>query len=710
MFCPFCGNVIDDDALTCNACNSPVKPLKKTDAPETVTEQEPAAEQETTVQPEVAPQPETDSAQDAAAEPEVAPQPEVIVQPEAVTEPEAATLSWTEEPPKKRRNGLRIVLGTLGIAVVLAGIVWLVVYLMPILAGKGPATALYIKDNELYSTRLSKIQPWQITEKLVDASRADINALDKNNKDILARRLTAVTYMTRDGKTLFYPDKYKLDNPYSVDIYYRNIKNPEEAPQKLDSNISLYTISPYGERVVYLTDDGNLYRFDMQEKVKIASEVQNFLASEDCKNIIYSVDNQDGTEENPSSTLSMYAQTEGKEKQKLASDCKSVAYVSDNCSTLYYINDESKLYKVTVGSDKEKIASNVSTVHTVYETGELYYSTKAPYSGSGQFYAAQFVENDMPGNPEKSQLMTQLYQRTLSANYAESICYYDGKESHKLSGDCVYGFGNSGFAWAMDTPVFVYSLCDVGNVEKVKLSQITDVNDAVTKIRENASQANRVFVAVRGTATHLQCESKSVTAANVRITENGLTGYYYVPQKSSGGFKGDLYKFAIAGGKPQKAELYASEIYNSFRILNNDTLLYFKDVSDKKYTGDLYINNTLVDYAVGVHTANYDADNHALYYMIDMNTDRTNGTLQVWQDGDKTKIADEVVDYRYIDDEVLYLTDYNENKGFGTLYQFENDESKQVDIEVSYIIHNNEKYGLVWRDRMMQLMGNVYYP
>ena len=646
MFCPYCGTPLDDDALTCTACNAPVEPLKITDEPEVKTEPEIAEE-----------------------------------------------VPVSAAPVKKHTRLPRILFGILGIAAALAAVVALAIYLLPILAGKGPATALYVKDNELFTTRLAKLQPWQVTDKLIDASNTELGSMSKNT---YAGLLSDYTYLTRDGRTLFYPDKYTPgDN--GVTIYYRNIKNPEEAPKKLDSNIVHYTVSPDGERVVYLKSDGTLFRYNAQGKEKVATGLPTnyntpFYTSEDCKNLIFLQPNSDNA-------YTVYAQTEGGEKLRLTADCTVLQYITNDCTAVYYTNSKNTLYKVTTALDKQKIAYDVSKVFFVYETGELYYAICDPDEPI-PLTASQFVTDDAQGDVSKDALRQELAAAEFSANYANAICYYDGKEAHTLGENCIFSLvsdyaASIPYAVAADTATLVFSYCDVSNVTKVQLSQVADMSELWNKIAENVSGTNKVFVAVKNTVTELTCEGKGVTAKDICITNDGKTAYY-LAKSDSDALMGGLYKFAIAEGKPQAAELYDTDVY-TLDILDNNTVLYYCDVAEDRDKGDLYVNQSLVDYDVPIGGYQYDSDNRWLLYFIDMDKTHTSGTLKLWDDGDSVKIADEVFTFVCIDDEVLYLTDYDADKEHGTLYLFQNDASSEVDTEVSHIIGSNDDFGFVFR-------------
>ena len=90
-----------------------------------------------------------------------------------------------------------------------------------------------------------------------------------------------------------------------------------------------------------------------------------------------------------------------------------------------------------------------------------------------------------------------------------------------------------------------------------------------------------------------------------------------------------------------------------------------------------------------------------------MDKEFTNGTLKLWEDGTVTRISDEVYTYEMVDDEVLYITEYDEEKAHGTLYLFQNDESQKVDTDVSHIIASSDTFGFVFREKIY--VRNYYY-
>ena len=83
---------------------------------------------------------------------------------------------------------------------------------------------------------------------------------------------------------LFYGDRY-TNGTFS--LYYTDMsaKPEKRAAEKLDANVRSYSVPEGGEVVYYLNDNGILYKHDFTEKVKLASNVYDYLTSADAKKI-----------------------------------------------------------------------------------------------------------------------------------------------------------------------------------------------------------------------------------------------------------------------------------------------------------------------------------------------------------------------------------------------------------------------------------------
>ena len=278
---------------------------------------------------------------------------------EAIAEKQAAA---ADAPVKKEKNSrLAIILGIICAAAIAA-----VILVIALFSGGGNTAdkaensyALYLKDREIFYSDLKKdSDAWQLTSRLVDSD--EVTDLDLS---LAAYSLGGCSYMSEDGRYIFFPDKTD-GNGFS--LYFKEVANPDADAVKVDSDVVSYTVNNSATLVTYIKGkEGNLYQYKIGEdsKDKIASDVKMFAASDDGSKIGY-INNEN----------SVYVKYAGNEKEKIASDISAYEYVSDDLTTLYYFKD-GDLYKLVEGADKVKIDSDVREVINIYDSGEIYYVT-----------------------------------------------------------------------------------------------------------------------------------------------------------------------------------------------------------------------------------------------------------------------------------------------------------------------------------------------
>lgn len=215
-------------------------------------------------------------------------------------------------------------------------------------AQKHPSYGLYIKDSELFFTDL-KNEAWQISSRFVDDGD-----IEDEDLAIYGYGLAAYTKVSSDGSLIFFPDKIE-EKDDGCNLYYRRTDDSNAEATKIDSDVTIYSVTPSASVVTYIKgagEDRNLYQYSIKndEKEKIASSVSDHYVSEDGSKILYM--NVDGN---------LYFKSSGDEKEKIASDITSIVYHTEDFTTVYYIKDEA-LYKHPIGADREKIDSDISKV------------------------------------------------------------------------------------------------------------------------------------------------------------------------------------------------------------------------------------------------------------------------------------------------------------------------------------------------------------
>ncbi len=605
------------------------------------------------------------------------------------------------EKPAKKKAPMGIIIGAVVAVVVLVLLVLGVKALFGGSKGGKIDYTFYIKDKEVYYTQAGKKTSIQVTDEFIDGS--DVGNYELANA---ASELGYYFIKSDDGKLIFYPDKMDTYNDDGFNIYYKKTSKlgKEGEGEKIDSDILAYSVNDAATLVTYINDDGDLYSYNVkkQEKEKISGDVEQYEVSKDGKTVYFLNDEDD-----------LYCWTRGKDKDKIDSDVTEVCHNTDDFKTIYYLKEDS-FYKMTKGKDKEKIASDVSRVFYVYDSGAAYftkdnsdnqsvadyvyddkaeedlnitepkwpsYPSRYDYSSTTAYDAA--VE---AYNKEKEAYDTKLqeyYQKLERDNMREQLkgdmefyleCYelyyYDGKKEEKLTDSFL-----SRHDYATGKPVIVYSALDMEDVEKVELSEFSNIYDLQSEIMDALNDNAKHYVASESKVAMIEIEN----GQDFEINSNGDTIMFYsdVDEEKS---EGDLYLVEVKSGKLSKPELYDSDVYINYLTVNNSYIRYYKSYEDR--TGDLYIDKKQVDYEVSTQSLTYDSDSDTFYYYVDYDTEEGEGTLKAYKKGKATKVADDVAYHRLIDGKLYYINDYSSKNYKGELYFYNGKKATKVDEDV----------------------------
>jgi len=553
----------------------------------------------------------------------------------------------------------------LGIGVAVVAIILVVALLLPMLfSGGQPSYMLYIKDRELFYSDAGKINPVQVTENLFDYTILE-------NSQILEERYEVSRYATlsKDGDKLFFPDK--IDDNGNVTLYYREINKKNSEPVKIDSEVGYgYQLAESGEYLVYMKD-GNLYEHDLEERNKIASDVDDFYMTKDGKKVVYVT--KDGEGENV--TYDLYTKTSGKDAEKIESEIDEygLEWVSEDGKTVYFLKDDT-LYKKVEKKDKEKIASDVTSVLSTYESGEMYY-VKSTEEAETLY---DYIIND---NDYDEEIMSNFKEMTLPSK--KTLCYYTGSEEKIVS--------ESYSAWedgATKAPVMIFAAYGEVEIEKKNLSDLFDSEEGTygfyEDIQKNLEESAEYYLASEETATVIEAEE----VAKFRINAEG-TQIYYLAEVSEEKKHGDLYSIAVKGGKPEKAESYDTDVSSEVGFgFSGDRFYYYKDYNSEKSIGELYVDKVKIDSDVYPYQTTVSDKHDKIVYMVDYDKDDQEGTLKIASfKGKPEKIQDDVYNYTILPDgEILFLYDYSFKSYRGELYICEKKKPELVSEDVTVII------------------------
>lgn len=622
--CPNCGTQLDGQSAFCPECGMPVAQMI-------------AAQQ---------------------------PGPQGYPQPEPVPGPEEAPGKEPKEKKQGSKKGLMIAL----IAVVALLIIGAVVFLLTRGGGGGKSGKkddkyiVYMKDGDLFYTAFGKNDPWQFTSRLF----ADEESYEDADPDELGSGISSFIYITKDGKRIFYPDKYK-EGDEGITLYYRSMTKRDEEPVKIDSKIFTYFINEEETVITYYNSAYVLYQYDIKkgEKTKLASDIYSFAVSKDGSEVLYLNDD-----------YTLYLLPVGGDKVKISTEVKSFSLTEDG-NTILYVKDDGTFYKKEAGKDKEKIASDVNILRML-PTGEVYYYTVT----ENDVPMEKFVKDDKTGDTSYDYYREELKERTVK-EYVNTYYYFDGTETTELFSSYDYAY-NSNYYYSTDSEAAVLRVRVYNQAEvKFKISEISlgwldyDVHDEVHKEWSYMVVYGKDFYDLGMVSRVLADKDGHIYYQEVADTNKDGDSVGYA----------DVYKLTYEKGKFSSPELAASDVDTYYWTMRDGDLYYLTDV--KGETGDYYVNDTKIDYDVLGESVYYLylGDKDHVYYLTDYNEKSETATVLMWDGSKSVTVADDV---KYAGSKcgngVTYLQDFSDKSGEGDLYWYHDGKAELIDDEVQAIL------------------------
>lgn len=587
--------------------------------------------------------------------------------------PAAAVVAKVKKLPKKL-----LMIG----AAALAAIVLIAVILVIALSGGKNNYVLYMKDNEVFFTQVSKIKPMQVTEDLLDGKD------DLTDSAIQRAASQNQIIMSKDGKNLFFGDEFEFtEDGYikSYTLYYRSAKDAKKEAVKLDSGVNGYMISENGKSVVYMKD-GSVYMHNLKEKTKIINEYADFSMSKDMKVFFWTDEEGD-----------LYMKKAGQDKKKLDSEVGDIKYVNEKGSAVWYTKNydeesgEYDLFKHNT-KDKEKVAAEVTSVFGLSDEGTFYFIKKETEEKA----LFDFVNNDTSEAPE---YLVEELKNTKTEYATKTLTYFNGKENKELSTKY-----ESYYDYSTEAEILIFS---EAKEVKVKLSEINSIYDVQNALY---NPETTYFVALGEKVVEIDAED----ADDFTIDEENNVIYYMAEysklkedatdeERANFVSTGTLNKMTISGEKVKKTEQYDEDVY-AYIIAKDGSVIVRKEYKMGKQDGEKYIPATYELYvnkekvSDDVNSYLYDNETGAVAYMTDLDTDpeKYRGTLNYWKNGKKKVVSEDVYDYDFTPEgEVTYLKDYNTKKLRGDLFLFSGKKSKKIDEDVVCIINV-----ILWEDYM----------
>lgn len=394
--------------------------------------------------------------------------------------------------------------------------------------------------------------------------------------------------------------------------------------------------------------------------------------------------------------------------EKLSNDYCSQVYTPDDAlSTIYYVDEDDTLFcnKTGKAGDSFKIADDVSGV-SVSGNG-VYYTTDSrnvsmydyidksllavvlsdlENPDTGEIDLSGYTFEELEELREQYRTDTTAYKRISKIIYLKNelaqeqhlmtLHYFDGSQSSVVAEDVIHGSVDLATNRAIDqshtAAVLAYAACP----DPEKAAALT-ADDLEAIIESSGSSCptdiyKKIYhfsVAVNGTA----CAS-DLDIYRICLTEDGQTACIITKNPDNSDI--DLYQAGISGNSLQTPTQIASDI-DDLQIIGNN-VVFWQDSA-------VFVNNARIDDDVLADHVAF-RDDGSFVYLVGEEDDNSY-QLKSYKDGKTTTIADDVFNFGFTTGgELLYLRDYNTDRSAGTLYLYNGKDSTKLDDDVFMIV------------------------
>ncbi len=616
-----------------------------------------------------------------------------------------------QAPVKKKSKAKIIILSVVILAIIGVVAAGLYFFVFNRSDDKFIERSIYLKDNSLYYINPKDNSSVLITDDYF------------KSEDSIAPRWSGVKFC-QNGNMVFYPER--IDNEINAfSLYCRYINKEDLDPIKLGDDIVAYAVNENGETVFMYDAYDNLYSHNLTEGTKLVSDVENIRISKDLSQFIYLV--EDGG-------LYLQPTAEG-DKVKIDSDVTSIYTTGTNLEYVYYFKDE-ELYFKKSGADKVKIDSEISSIYSTDGNGNVYYTKENEVKGTGTLMDYINDPDELKKSDEKvidelnktyniylyssystwyyylqnnAAKINKLLDSVDEANYrqnvreilseteietVESLYYFNGEKTDLINSSCAEVLTTS----SKTNSIIIRSL-DKVDIKKVSITDFVDTLNKKEKFRSSDDGVSKsdfeeykyfeefkqmilgtlesdssIYIYNGNKQIEIKAESSS---EDFNISNDGTIVYYldkYDDEKECG----ELKKVTITDGNVTSNDLYDTDVSNVV-IVNDTEPLYTKDKKEDHF--DLYLSKQLIDYDINYFSKL--KNGNVISYYSEYDDEENTGTLNIFKDGKKSKIDEDVKSMLLLENEdIFYMKDYSSKSQKGDLYIYSNGENIRIDYDV----------------------------
>lgn len=523
---------------------------------------------------------------------------------------------------------------------------------------------------------------------------------------------TMIQY-TDDGKYMCYPTNWDGD---ACRLYIAKTNASSEKAEKVDNNVSQYWLLN-DHRVLYMKGDVLYLRDKKGNKEKVASDVAYTLIDEDQKNVIWGVQVKDSESNNNGiGGYDIYYRnlSLSDEKQKLISDAYLTASTK-NRNKILAIQGRT-LYLIEDFGDKKEIDDGVKFCLGFSEDENQFFYYKDDESNAlDALTAMDIVEDDLADSDaqmkepsqddykssrvEKIDDHYEKYETTDWDAYDEAQTEYWEKEHRdELRQDLrdtilntylseLYSYEDGKIQivdQSVDTWVqvndrkIVFNKMNINQLEKIKLSEISYVDDVTSYFSEHKSECETSWVYNQGNLFELD---QKISGYACEFSEDGNKAYALTDDDI-------LVSFDMTG--TGMTEEIMDDVDNILGVTDHG--VYYLANKNDDNEGDLYFNGKMIDSDVYCDMFDIIEGTDTIYYGTDVNASGSGCTLKICDSG-KTpkKIADDIAQAVVVNkNKIFVLADYRTGKMRGDLKLYSGRESLKTILEdVQYIINSD---------------------
>lgn len=650
-----------------------------------------------------------------------------------------------KKPKKKMSRGKKAALfGSVG--VVLLGIIAVLVLFVfrPMTqVQKVDPNSLYARGCEVYYLN-EKGEEVPLTNQLFTDNSIDNQMMASDGPSL--RYYIAVS---DDGTRIFYPDQAQMD-AYGPALYTRLVSEPAEKAVMIDSEVAQFQITSDGKKVTYIRGgDHALYQSDLQNKTRIAADVAAFTGSPDgqtvfyvdATGIVYQWTSEGGSKQiTDNSAVTMGIATEkmavyymqdgalyeyvagsGGAKQ-IAPDAQKVVWITadgevyftadgtDGATMMDFVEDD--LAGGSTLSMPERPEAPKAPSSSDYKDEKAYQKALEQYAkdweayneAMGEWERAMSDYYDQQEAAEEADSARKELESTSAAALMSDLYYYDGTNTslvaEKVSVSDWSGADailTPGLRGSPEGAVGFVTQFDPASTEKLLLSDVLDTYASgsyadVSDVVARSLEADR-FSGLTGMVAGGTCTFGSRGVKPVAFSQDGSVAYTAQYDQNNPGNKPALYRTPIEDGKLGEPEAITTAAA-PLQVLQDGRLVY-GIVRDGRQTMDLCVGGanaaTIHQYPLTGKEIQ-GADGKSLAYFSSWDIETESGTLNVWCDGESVTVSSNVRSFQMREDgSVLYLYNFDETTGTGTLGLYQNGTMTVLNHDTNCLIPTTDR-------------------